>query len=522
MNYKVLYRKYRPENFDGLVGQDNISKILQNSIRNNKISHAYIFSGPRGTGKTSSAKIFAKSVNCLDNKKGNACLVCNSCKNANLSNDIIEIDAASNNGVDEIREITNNIRLSPNSLKYKVYIIDEVHMLSASAFNALLLTLEEPPSHVIFILATTNIESVPITILSRCQKFDFQKISVADIKNRLKYICKEENILIDDDALHEVAILSDGGLRDSLSLLDQLNKNEEKITIEMVSKCVNNISSQNIKSILLLIETNDVLNLIKKLEELSNQAIDYKLFLKSLINQISHTVKDVLVNNKETNFTISKYKKLMFDLTDVMNKINVNVDAFSLIEIVILDSMIVDKKTDNNEEKVKLENSKPNEEVRKNEPIKSNVLDKNIVNKTKSTRINNCFAEATKEEKIKKLEIWEEYKLDAPIKIKGIILDTELVAASNSIMIVIANIKNNVDELYINEKLITNSISKICGKIIKLVFITKVDWEKLSQEYINNIKNGVKYIYEEEVVDEKENLEAIVGEIFSSDKVKEG
>ncbi len=177
MNYKVLYRKYRPETFETLVGQDAIVRILKQSIIDNKISHAYIFSGPRGTGKTSTARILAKTINCQNNSEGVPCNKCENCLNFSTSPDIIEIDAASNNGVEEIRELINNIKLMPTSSKYKVYIIDEVHMLSQSAFNALLLTLEEPPEHVIFILATTNIESVPITILSRCQKLECDKNS---------------------------------------------------------------------------------------------------------------------------------------------------------------------------------------------------------------------------------------------------------------------------------------------------------------------------------------------------------
>ena len=223
MNYKVLYRKYRPDNFENIVGLEYVKKILKNSIVNNKIAHAYIFSGPRGTGKTSTAKVFAKSINCLDSKDGEACGKCVNCQNFATNTDIIEIDAASNNGVDQIREITNNIKLAPTMSKYKVYIIDEVHMLSQSAFNALLLTLEDPPAHVIFILATTNIESVPITILSRCQRFDFKKIGFQQIIDRLKYICEQEKIDIDDEALNEIAYISDGGLRDARSYCERLH-----------------------------------------------------------------------------------------------------------------------------------------------------------------------------------------------------------------------------------------------------------------------------------------------------------
>ena len=239
MNYKVLYRKYRPKTFDEIVGQNNIITLLKDSIINNKISHAYIFSGPRGTGKTSTAKIFAKAINCLDNIDGNPCLNCEICSNFNLNNDIYEIDAASNTGVDQIREIIDNVKLSPITSKYKVYIIDEVHMLSTSAFNALLLTLEEPPSHVVFILATTNIEDVPITVLSRCQRLDFRKIANKDIHEQLKKVSKEENIDISDDCLHLIASFSNGDARNALSTLEMvINNSDEKDGIIHVSKTI--------------------------------------------------------------------------------------------------------------------------------------------------------------------------------------------------------------------------------------------------------------------------------------------
>ena len=221
--YQALYRKYRPKNFEDVVGQDVIVKTLKNSIKNNIVSHAYLFNGPRGTGKTSIAKIFAKILNCHDLKNLKPCDKCISCNqlNNNQNIDIIEIDAASNNGVDEIREIRNKIMLVPSNSKYKIYIIDEVHMLTTQAFNALLKSLEEPPAHIIFIFATTEIHKIPKTILSRCQRFDYKRVSNDNIVKRLKYICEQEKIKIEDDALFEIAKLSDGGMRDSVSLLDQ-------------------------------------------------------------------------------------------------------------------------------------------------------------------------------------------------------------------------------------------------------------------------------------------------------------
>ena len=222
--YQALYRKYRPTTFDDVVGQDVVVKTLINAIKNNKLSHAYIFSGPRGTGKTSIAKILAKAINCED-ENSIICDKCVSCTQINnkQSTDIIEIDAASNNGIDEIREIRNKVGLVPTTGKYKVYIIDEVHMLTTGAFNALLKTLEEPPAHAIFILATTEFHKIPATIVSRCQKFEFKKIENKKMFDRIKKITIEEGIKINDNCIKEIVRLSDGGLRDCISLLDQVN-----------------------------------------------------------------------------------------------------------------------------------------------------------------------------------------------------------------------------------------------------------------------------------------------------------
>ncbi len=221
MAYKVLYRKYRPQDFNSLYGQENIKKLLIDSIINDKISHAYLFSGPRGTGKTSTAKLFAKAINCEESKDGIPCNNCNSCNNYETSPDIIEIDAASNNGVDEIRELRENANVLPTFSKYKIYIIDEVHMLSQSAWNAFLKILEEPPKHVIFILATTEIQKIPITILSRCQRFLFQRISDDIIEENILRIAKSEKIKITKEAAKIISILSEGEMRDALSILDQ-------------------------------------------------------------------------------------------------------------------------------------------------------------------------------------------------------------------------------------------------------------------------------------------------------------
>ena len=328
MNYKVLYRKYRPDGFDTLIGQKHVVEILKNSIKEQKLAHAYLFSGPRGTGKTSTARILAKSVNCLDNKNGIACEKCENCLSFNGNPDIIEIDAASNNGVDEIRELINNVKIMPTSLKYKVYIIDEVHMLSQSAFNALLLTLEEPPEHVIFILATTNLESVPITIVSRCQRFEFHRITDKDIVERLKFVCDEENIKYEDDGLKEIAILADGGLRDALSILDQLSKNEEVITSTLVANEIGSISNKKIEDLVQSLGENDILNIEKIFDELQSSNLNYKVFVKKVIEVLSNLGVKLLTSPEVSRLSFDDCKNLVLELNNILMKINITLRKF--------------------------------------------------------------------------------------------------------------------------------------------------------------------------------------------------
>ena len=332
MDYKVLYRKYRPDSFNKIMGQDYTINILKNAIINNKLAHAYIFNGPRGTGKTSTAKILAKTINCENPTNGEACGECETCKNIKNNPDIIEIDAASNNGVDEIRELIDNVKIAPSYSKYKVYIIDEVHMMTQSAFNALLLTLEEPPKHIIFILATTNIENVPITILSRCQKFDFKKISIEAIKENLKMICEKENINITSEAIDEIAYLSEGGMRDALSILDQLSSESAEITIDLISKSFGSVPNVIIQDIVKALDDNDFKVLKISIDKLKNTNLDYKIFLKKLIDLLSEKAYQ---NNNYLNIEI--IKNITFDLIKIINNYNININPFILIELTLLE-----------------------------------------------------------------------------------------------------------------------------------------------------------------------------------------
>ena len=278
MKYLALYRKYRPTNFDEIAGQTELIKVIQNAITNNKISHAYLFSGPRGTGKTTTAKVIAKLVNCEKSSCGKPCGKCDFCMNSNNNNDIIEIDAASNNGVEEIRDIRDKITLAPNYGKYKVYIIDEVHMLTMQAFNALLKTLEEPPAHVIFILATTEPHKVPLTISSRCQKFNFRKLKVSEIEKRLTLIAAKENIKITQSAINEIACISDGGMRDAINLLDQLSVySVDEITeldVDKITGCISYSELSDFFSYLAYSDKSNIIKFIESLEDNNNNKED--------------------------------------------------------------------------------------------------------------------------------------------------------------------------------------------------------------------------------------------------------
>ena len=297
--HQALYRKYRPQTFSDVCGQEHISNTLKTQVSENRFTHAYLFTGSRGTGKTSSAKILAKAVNCLDLQNGDPCNECENCKGIDNGEilDVVEIDAASNNGVDDIRNLREQVEYMPSKAKFRVYIIDEVHMLSKSAFNALLKTLEEPPAHVIFILATTEVWSIPATILSRCQRYDFNRISAEIIANRVKFVCEQEGFKIEDTAATLISKLCDGGMRDALSLLDLCAGTDTNITESLVAECAGLIGKDHLFKMVDIIESGDARAVVELIDELYNASCD----MERLMNELTAHYRDLLVAKTAKN-----------------------------------------------------------------------------------------------------------------------------------------------------------------------------------------------------------------------------
>lgn len=539
MAYTALYRKYRPSNFTSVVGQEVVVDILKNSILNNKVSHAYLFTGPRGTGKTSIAKILAHAVNCL-NFNGDICGKCEVCKNLEINDsDIIEIDAASNNGVDEIRTLRDNVKLLPSFCKYKIYIIDEVHMLSTGAFNALLKTLEEPPSHVIFILATTEPNKIPLTILSRCQRFDFNKISNEKMVSRLLYIATQEGKIIDKSILEYIAEISDGGLRDAINLLDQvISLPQESVTLEEIDRLSGRISQNTLFELLNAISTGNYVSILNISDIIYGEGKNYK----DIADGMLAIVRDLSINfevdsyfNKDyssklatINIPFDKLISITSLLNELIKELKNSNDPKMLFDIYMVNicnslsskgNLSVKKEDINNSQTVELKNKevinisniKENKEkldINKDSDEKTineetvNTSNDTINGDLKSIRINNVLAEADKSilnnivKSYDKIGDYVSNKVYNTLSI--LLLDGHVVVASTKYLLFAFESEEDVTLFDNNYKQIELFIKEVFEETYKVAAVTKKEWQRIKEDFIKNKKNQIPYVFIDE------------------------
>lgn len=531
MSYQTFYRKYRPSDLDDVSGQQSIVKIIKNSLKFNRINHAYLFCGPRGTGKTTMARILAKNVNCLDLQDGIACGKCKNCISILNSNcpDIIEMDAASNNGIDEIREIRNKVSLVPTELKYKVYVIDEVHMLSIGAFNALLKTLEEPPEHVIFILATTDMHKVPNTIVSRCQCLDFHRVREVDIINRLDQIVQKEKIDIEPEILEKIADLADGGFRDAIGMLDKLvSYSNKKITIIDFEELNGIVSLEEKKQFLKIIEERNIKKVIEFIDKIYNGGKDLIIFSQELM---------ILCRNLIIDYY--SYEKTDFDID------------FLLLFVERLDEIVISLKSTNNtriifETKIlsfiyKLNNNSNNlntSETEKNSLIEKNNVDNTIIEKVEIQEekvnaheiqnqnmnfqkkneiiINNCFCNASKQKLNFIKDNWKklnDYALDSQYGAVACYLsDATVRAAADHEIIITFDYESVVTRGFKFDHLIEQLLQKILEDNYYVAYLTEEQWNQEKNKYIENKNNGINYTYQ--------NLENILHQGVTQNNLK--
>lgn len=523
MGYLALYRKYRPVDFNSVYGQEEVVTVIKNAIVSGKVSHAYLFCGPRGTGKTTIAKIIARLVNCENLVDGNPCGKCYNCLNYLNSNDIVEIDAASNNGVDEIRELKDKINLVPSNSKYKVYIIDEVHMLTTQAFNALLKTLEEPPSHVIFILATTEPHKIPLTIASRCQKFRFSKIDDKKIVERLREISNLEGITIDDDALYEIARLSDGGMRDAINFLDQLVAySNDNITIDDVYKVNGSVSYEELYTLLDNIKNNNKVKLIEFVDYLDESGKDVNkfveemlIFLKDVIlYKNANILSSISTKNDYIKLVSDKYNdKDLYDLIENLNGIQNSIKISNHSSIIFMTSIL--KYSDLKFGNIMENNEKSSEKIisqeiiekkkgnisQNNENISREIKDSSISDEQVEIRVNNSLALASKsvlEEFKSKWNSLDDYIDDEEFSVvSGLLKDSNIVVGASQYVILSCNYPSTASRINSNLEVTEKLLERLFGTKVYAVAVDNDKWKIVKNRYIEDLKKGIKYSVKE-------------------------
>lgn len=570
MSYQALYRVWRPQRFDDVIGQNIITKTLKNAIITNQLSHAYLFAGPRGTGKTSAAKILAKAINCPNQKDGepcNECEICKSTTNGTL-NDVIEIDAASNNGVEEIRDVRDKAKYAPTQATYKVYIIDEVHMLSAGAFNALLKTLEEPPAHVIFILATTEPQKIPATIISRMQRFDFKRITSKDILDRMEYILNQKNIEYDDKALKVIAKAAEGGMRDALSILDQvLSFGMDKVSYENALEVTGTVTKDLLAKYLENVINNDVKNALLNVREMLESGKDAARFVEDVIKYcqdlLLYQQSPEMVEESELGVMDDSFKKIsdeikpttiyqmIVDLNDIQNQMRYTMHPDVYLDVLTVKlgtignqevntQAVANSATDvkpsalavNNNEVVELKKEISNLQ---NQVQKLSQSSNGSVNNTASqpvehaqatqhrapahrsnnehinlTQIYPILDNATRKDLVNVQGIWDELLQHLDVTKRAMMNVSKPVAASHDGVVVsfeypfLFTKANNDREL---SDALDNTLDSILGYVPKIVFIPGDKWPEIRKEYIVAQKNNDRPTSENSDTNEQSSVE---------------
>ncbi|MEE1508473.1 MAG: DNA polymerase III subunit gamma/tau [Ligilactobacillus ruminis] len=538
MSYQALYRVWRPQTFEDLVGQDMITKTLKNALATKQTTHAYLFAGPRGTGKTSCAKLFAKALNCPNQVNGDPCNACEICKaiTAGRLNDVIEIDAASNNGVEEIRDIRDKVKYAPTQADYKVYIIDEVHMLSTSAFNALLKTLEEPPANVVFILATTDPHKIPATIISRTQRFDFKRITSGAILERMEYILKQKQFEYDEKALNVIARAAEGGMRDALSILDQvLSFGDNKVTLDNALLVTGSVTRENLIKYLSQVQNHETVAGLQTIHAILDEGKDSKRLLEDLINccrdlllykqapEMLEQTGSVMIDDEFKSMAEKSNPETLYRYIDTLNEQQENM-RYSMHQSVYLEVLTVKlAKIDGKERKTSVQSlqtapetlNELNDLQRQVKELKDQV--KNLLGKTnrgfsgeKTSRpakktvqryeikidvasIYRILGSATKIDKNRFLDCMKDILSTLNISSKAMFKMCEIEAAGPEGIILSFN-NEFICGRIINEERVRdefeNSVGRIYGDAKKIVYVPKNRWLNIRQEYIKQMRSG--------------------------------
>lgn len=547
MEYQALYRAFRPQTFEDVVGQKHVTKTLRNAIIRNKESHAYLFSGPRGTGKTSIAKIFAKALNCRFGSEGEPCNECDICMSITegSANDVIEIDAASNNGVDEIRNIREKVKYAPSEAMYKVYIIDEVHMLTTGAFNALLKTLEEPPGHAIFILATTEPHKIPATIISRCQRFDFKAIELNEIVERLEYVAQSESLEYESDAIEYIARTSEGGMRDALSIMDQvIAYSNDVITLDDAIMITGGIKSEELNDWLKLIDHRDSREAFIKYHQFIEEGKDPT----RLIHELVYYIRDIILMkhdgeiNEDVAFAHTE-DKVLYEMIDVLNDAMVmmrfSVNTSVHLEVVIVkliqvlnrndqsvepqavDLSHIEQKLAELDKKLSNHSQAPNSQAQ--EPQKREETQSRSSKGFSLRQIEKVLDNANKEDLVKLKDDWPKVYQHVEEKgyhaLRSLIKDSEPVAASDTH--VLLKFKSDLHSDLINKdekkrQELEAVIPSIIGKDVKVVGVPDSSWLQVRHDYIQEKKANK----EKKSDEDGKKPSDVAKEIFGSDVVE--